>query len=160
MDASRERLKNLFIILLDALTSNGDEQRLDRRKLREMVLAAGYTDVEAGDIVPWLAARGLGAPPRTNLSVFADGDWGGGNRILTDPEREYLDPETFGYLLALDRTGQISIRQRENILHFLSHAALEPLGLEDLDEILDQVLLQRLEEQGDVHPPDSSGLAH
>ena len=160
MTEERERFRNLLVLLLEAMMGPDGIAQLDGNQLREIAIAAGFDARDAAEIVAWLAESGYAGGVTASTTTYDGGEASDGARILTDAERAFIDPEAFGYLLGLGHTGQITAGQREYILHLVSDAAIEPLGIDDVDEILDQVLQQRVEEQGSILPPSNSGLRH
>ncbi len=154
MESARERLKNLLLILLEAVDTGGDLLRLDRQKLGEMVVASGYDEADLGGLLDWLELNWNGrVSSLLEIAEDADGPAGDGVRLLGEDEREFLTPRAFGYLLELCQGGQISRQQMEDLIHYASLVAVLPLQREEIDGLLEQVFFGL---PGRAVPPQSS----
>ncbi len=150
METARERLKDLLIILLEAVSTPGGELGLDTQKFRQMVAEAGYDVADLGGILTWLKSQ---MNPRGTLG----GAWppleevvrSHGVRLFGEEERACLTPAAFGYLLELVLTGQISRSLMEALIHHASLVADLPLQRQELIQLIDQVCFQA---HSRIHP--------
>ena len=141
METAREKLKNLLIILLEAVSEPGVEGGLNAQKFRELVTAAGYDVTDLGSIIGWLQSH-LQPHQLVSTQTFFSGEGGSGHgvRCLSDTERDFLTPDAFGYLLDLCTAGQISHLQMETLIHCACQVAEMPLSRPEMDRLIDQVL--------------------
>lgn len=141
MESTRQRLRNLLIILLEAIASGEEDVWLDRQRFQDLVAAAGYDDSDIDGVLDWLEDQWLpvarGAWPATGAERMSDSR---GVRLFGEDEREFLTPDAFGYLLSLRRAGQITHQQMETLIHYASLVSLLPLERQEVDQLLERVL--------------------
>ncbi len=163
MESAREKLKNLLIILLDAIASQNEELDLDLERIREMCSIAGYPETSISGILAWLQTQWPshdGGQALWSLVLSSDAPVGRGVRAFGEDERDYLTPPAFGYLLDLCQEGLISRQQMELLIHYASLVSELPLKRQEIDHLLDQVFF-RFPEQGTLdHPTNGLGNIH
>jgi uncharacterized protein Smg (DUF494 family) len=140
MHAVRERLKQLLILILEALAEDGRRVTPDVG-LREALQTAGIDAEDVVGLLAWFEDQPPGAAQTwlTSRSVQLPARWT--VRLQTEEERRYLSPGAFGYLLRLRGDGQISWQQLETVVQVASLAGDRPLEREELGEILEHVLV-------------------
>lgn len=161
METAREKLKNLLIILLEAVSEPGVGVGLDAQKFRELVTAAGYDVTDLGSIIGWLQTQ---LQPQQLVSIqtifTGEHDRGQGVRCLSEAERDFLTPDAFGYLLDLCAAGQISHLQMETLIHCASQVAELPLPRQEMDRLIDQVLFQVASRRASHHTANGRENVH
>ncbi len=140
MDTVRERLKQLLIILLEAIEAGEEPGRLDRGLFADRIGRAGYDEAEISGILDWLEDHWLAAA-RAEARELPDAPaTAGGVRAYGENEQEYLTPEAFGRLLDLRRRGQITPQQMESLIHYASLVSETPLDRGEVEQLLDRIL--------------------
>jgi len=161
METARERLKDLLIILLEAVSSPGSELGLDMQKFREMVADAGYDVADLGGLLSWLKSQMNPLGPFAETRLFVEEiARSRGVRLYGEEERGFLTPPAFGYLLELLLSGQISRSQMEALIHHASLVADLPLQLPELVELIDQVCFQARGRSHSGHDDDHFERIH
>jgi len=154
VETANERLKNLLLLLLEALGADGELERFDRRRFKEYVAAAGYNPAEFDLLFDWFESQERPYATTNWLEVPLDNTAvGSGPRLFGDEERVFLSPHAFGHLLNLVADGQIDRRQMESVIQYASLFSSGPLSPRDIDQLLDQVVLT-FNDQGTGHLPD------
>ena len=144
MEHLRERLRNLLLLLLEAIDARQEGQAMLPDDLREMISAAGYGEQEMSELMSllngrwaasseeeaWLSSRQLGRASRHSLRQMGPGE----DELITVP--------AFGYLLDLVRTEQLTAEQMESLIQFAQLAPSGPLTTRDLSQLVDRVVFE------------------
>jgi len=115
-----------------------------REKLREALaemLQDSFTDV-----VPTRPTTRIAPPSR--------------ERLFSDGEVVLLDRDARGYLLSLVSAGQITRLQMELIVNYVSFFWSAPVGVGDLEDLLDQVVFGMEPADPDMPDPWSGPSLH
>ncbi len=139
METVRERLKQLLIILLEAIEAGGGSVRVDKLRFQAGLAAAGYDEEEIAGLLDWFEDQWLSAAREDARALAGDQTRGGALRGFEPAEREVLTPEAFGYLLGLRQQGRLSAAQMESVIHYASLVSVAPLNRRDADRLLDQL---------------------
>jgi len=143
MDPQRDRLKHLLIILLEALSTTGEEGQPSRSRIQEKAADAGLDEGDVHGLLDWIESSwnvyrdlpqdGDPMPDDPSLSAF---------RYFGEQDHEYITPDGVGYLVRMLNAGQISKAQMEAMLQYSSFIALRPLTSHDLETVIEQVLFR------------------
>ena len=153
MEHLSPRLRDLLLLLLEAIDARQEGRGAGLREIHEMVSAAGFGEEEVEGLLTWLHARwepGDGEPAWLAARQLGQAS----ARALRQPgqrEDELLTPEAFGYLLELVRTRQISWEQMETLIQFAQLSPDGPLTARQLDPLVDRVVLAQ-EDEGRAVP--------
>jgi len=143
MDAERDRLKHLLIILLEALSGAPSDAPPSRRRIQEKVNAAGLDETDLHELLDWIEAQwqpdDSGGWSRDPLPEAPSH---GAFRYFGESDRDYLAPDGMGFLIELLNAGQINRAQMEALLQYASFIAIKPLDPYDLETVLEQVLFR------------------
>ncbi len=141
MEPVLERLKNLLVLILEILDSESEDSLIDRRRVQEYVIAAGYDPSEVDMLLDWIDSHGSSRIESRWLESIAEGDATNASvRLFGDDEREFLSPPAFGYLLDLCSDGQISQHQMESVIQYASLVSIGPMSRKEVGTLLDQVV--------------------
>jgi len=142
MEHLRTRLRDLLLLLLEAIDARQEGARAGLREIREMAEAAGFAEQDMQDLLDWLHDRWEPAAgqPAWLATRFVGRASAGSLRQMGSGEDELLTPEAFGYLLDLVRTGQITTEQMETLIQFAQLVPDGPLNPDDLDALMDRVV--------------------
>lgn len=140
METVRERLKQLLMILLEAIETGEEPGRLDRGLFADRIGQAGYDVAEIGGILDWLEDHWLAAARAEARDLPEAPAAAGGLRAFGENEQQFLTPEAFGRLLDLRRNGQITAQQMESLIHYASLVSETPVDRSELEQLLDRLL--------------------
>ena len=142
MEHLRNRLRNLLLLLLEAIDTRQDGPVTSHEDVRQLIAAAGYGEEEMQDLLTWLQDRHRsGDREETWLSARLVAQAGRKTlRQMGSREDELLTVPAFGYLLDLVRTGQITAEQMESMIQFAQLVPEGPLTPGDLSPLLDRVV--------------------
>jgi uncharacterized protein Smg (DUF494 family) len=143
MEHLSPRLRDLLLLLLEAIDARQEGTGTGLREIHEMVAAAGFGEQEVEDLLTWLHARwepAAGQAVWLAAQQFAQAS-PGSLRLMGPREDELLTPEAFGYLLELVRTRQISWEQMETLIQFAQLSPDGPLTAQQLEPLVDRVVL-------------------
>ncbi len=142
MEHLRNRLRDLLLLLLEALDTRQDGPVSDPEDVRQLIAAAGYGEQEMQDLLTWLQDRQRSDDTEeTWLSARLVARAGHKTlRQMGSREDELLTVPAFGYLLDLVRTSQITAEQMESMIQFAQLVPDGPLTPEDLSMLLDRVV--------------------
>jgi hypothetical protein len=161
MEHLRDRLRNLLLLLLEALDGRRDGPDVGPAEMREMVAAAGYGDEDMLELLDWLRSRW--EPDAAGEAWLSTRLVGRASEValrqMGQREDELLTPAAFGYLLDLVRTGQITAEQMESLIQFAQLAPEGPLAPADLATLVDRVVFAAPSGWG-VTDPGRAGRAH
>ncbi|MCP4572122.1 MAG: DUF494 domain-containing protein [bacterium] len=142
MEQERDRLKHLLIILLEAL-STGGEQQSARARVQEKAAEAGIDVEDVHGLLDWIEDEWqLRDPGAWNPDPLPETPGAESVRVYVDLEQDSLTPEALTWLLELRRGGQINAAQLEALLHYTTLLGGEPLEKLDLEMVLEQVLFR------------------
>ncbi len=144
MEHLRTRLRDLLLLLLEALDASQEGRGDSAREIQEMTAAAGYGEQDLQELLTWLQSRW--EPVSDGTAWLTSRQFGpAGAQTLRQAgarEDELLRPEAFGYLLELVRTGQITAEQMESLIQFAQLAPGGPLSRPEVDALLDRVVFE------------------
>ena len=142
MEHLRNRLRDLLLLLLEALDTRQDGPVSDPEDVRQLIAAAGYGEQEMQDLLTWLQDRQRSDDTEeTWLSARLVARAGHKTlRQMGSREDELLTVPAFGYLLDLVRTSQITAEQMESMIQFAQLVPDGPLTPDDLSMLLDRVV--------------------
>lgn len=142
MEHLRTRLRELLLLLLEAIDARQEGGGMGLREIREMSAAAGFAEQDMQDLLNWLHDRwepAAGEPAWLATRLVGQAS-AGSLRQMGPREDELLTPGAFGYLLDLVRTGQITAEQMETLIQFAQLVPDGPLTTGDLDSLMDRVV--------------------
>ena len=143
MEPERDRLKHLLIILLEALSTSGEEIVLARSRVQDRITAAGLDEADVNGLLDWIEDQWQASPEDDYThDPWPDAPSSGSFRHFGDLDREVLTGPALGFLLELLAGGQIDRSQFEAMLQYASFVALEPLERGDLETVIEQVLFR------------------
>jgi uncharacterized protein Smg (DUF494 family) len=154
MEHLSTRLRELLLLLLEAMDARQESESAGVREIHQMVAAAGFGEQEVEDLLHWLRSRWEPEPGETawlTTRQVAQASVGA-LRQLGAREDELLTPEAFGYLLGLVRERQITAEQMETLIQFAQLSPDAPLTTAHLDELVDRVVLAP-----EHHPATAAG---
>ncbi len=143
MNSERDRLKHLLVILLEEISGSPGSASRRTEAIQDKVVAAGLDEADVNGLLDWIESHWhpgeLGSWPREFLP---DAPSSGAFRVFGEPEHEYLSPEALGFLIELLNAGQINRMQMEALMQYASYIAIRPLGKDDLESVIEQVLFR------------------
>ncbi|PID79725.1 hypothetical protein CSA17_06975 [bacterium DOLJORAL78_65_58] len=144
MDPQRDRLKHLLIILLEALSTTGEEERPNRRRIQEKAADAGLDEEDVHGLLDWIESNWSlyrDVPPQDE-DPMPDAPSAWAFRYFGEQDSRYITHEGAGYLVRMMDAGQISKVQMEAMLQYAAIIALKPLTSRDLETVIEQVLFR------------------
>jgi uncharacterized protein Smg (DUF494 family) len=161
MEHLRNRLRDLLLLLLEAMDARQQGEETAPEEVRAMITAAGYDEDDLQELLTWL--QGRWQPEDGGPSWLSSRQVGQASAdALRQPgprEDEILEPAAFGYLLGLVRTRQITSDQMESLIQYAQLAPGGPLSVGDVSMLIDRVVLQTPDTPAPRPGPDF-GRAH
>jgi len=141
MEHLRHRLRELLLLLLEALAASADRPA-EGEDLRALAATTGLEERDLHDLLAWLDELWPDDEPGDawlSARRYARASEGA-LRQMGQREDELLTVPAFDYLLRLVRTGQITAEQMEALIQFAQLAPGAPLDTRDLTPLLDRVV--------------------
>ena len=142
MEHLRTRLRDLLLLLLEAIDARQEGAESGTREIHEMIAGAGFGEQDMRELLGWLQARwepAMGEPAWLATRQVNRAS-AGALRLMSPHEDDLLTPEAFGYLLDLVRTDQITAEQMESLIQFAQLAPDGPLTVHEVDALMDRVV--------------------
>ena len=141
MVQERDKMKHLLVILLEVLSTDPENSRSRAALIQDKAEAAGLGEHDVHSLLEWIENHMLPSDePNWQADPVPDSPSEKAFRFFGDDDARYLTPEGQGYLMALLNSQQISRVQLEALLAYASHVAFRPMGIYDLEPIIEQVL--------------------
>jgi len=141
MDQTRDKMKHLLVILLEALSTDPETSRSRAALIQDKAEAAGLGETDVHGLLEWIENHMLpNDQPAWRREPAPDSPSDKAFRFFGEDDARYLTPEGMGFLLSLVNNQQINRAQLEALLAYASYVAFQPMGIYDLEPIIEQVL--------------------
>ena len=143
MENEHDRLKNLLIILLEAISKTPANGESRAKAIQDKVVAAGLDEADVNGLLDWIESNWhpgeQGSWPR---EVMPDAPSTRSFRVFGEADNDFLTPGALGFLIELVNEGQIDRMQMEGLIQYASFIAIRPLERDDLESVIEQVLFR------------------
>jgi uncharacterized protein Smg (DUF494 family) len=160
-DGMPEQLRDLLMILREALGDPGSGDAGRRTDLQDRLAAAGYDGPTLQVLLDWVASLSHSPlHPDWMDAGLSEGAAGYGVRFYGEQEQQVFTPPAFGYLLDLCQEGQITRQQMESLIQYASLVSMAPLDRRGVEHLLDQVFFASFGSDSAHDPADRPGPFH
>ncbi|MFO7607826.1 MAG: DUF494 family protein [Candidatus Krumholzibacteriia bacterium] len=143
MEQDRNRLKQMLIILLEALSTGSGGPASVKSRVQDRAEKAGLEEDDMHDLLDWIEGQWNWAErPAWTREPLPEPPSREAFRLWGEAEQEYLTRDALAWLIGLQDRAQIDKAQLEALLQYASFIAMRPLEVEDLEMVIEQVLFR------------------
>ncbi len=137
----RDKIKHLLVLMLEVLSLDPESSRSRAALIQDRAEAAGLGETDVHGLLEWIENHMLPSDePAWPHDPLPDAPSAKAFRFFGENDARYLTPAGMGFLLDLLNSDQITRVQFEAVLAYASYVAFRPMGIYDLEPIIEQVI--------------------